>query len=104
MLNKKTYIKDLRSKFGTLVLSQKDIEIKNRQVNLQIGRSYIEFSLSKDNLKAKREYFLNYKNKNIFKIIRIQTTKFSLNTSLSNSSGEEKLFNSSGDNKKYFSK
>lgn len=49
------YIKDLRSKFGTLVLAQRDIELKNKQINLQIGRSYIEFTFSKENPKLRRE-------------------------------------------------
>lgn len=50
------YIKDLQSKFGTLVLAQKDIEFKNKKINLQIGRSYIEFTLTKENSKTKKEY------------------------------------------------
>jgi len=50
------YIKDLQSKFGTLVLAQKDIEFKNKKINLQIGRSYIEFTLTKENSKNKKEY------------------------------------------------
>lgn len=55
LIDNKIYIKDLRSKFGTLVLSQKDIVLKTKQANLQIGRSYIEFTFSKDNTKGKKE-------------------------------------------------
>ncbi len=55
LINNKVYIKDLRSKFGTLVLAQKEIEYNNRKINLQIGRSFIEFSYSKEIQKAKKE-------------------------------------------------
>jgi len=55
LIENKVYIKDLRSKFGTLVLAQKDIEFKNKQINLQIGRSYIEFTCSKESPKLKKE-------------------------------------------------
>ena len=51
LIENKLYIKDLRSKFGTLVLALKDVEISNKQINLQIGRSYIECVYSKENMK-----------------------------------------------------
>jgi hypothetical protein len=51
LIDNKVYIKDLRSKFGTLVLALNDVEISNKQINLQIGRSYIECSYIKENLK-----------------------------------------------------
>jgi hypothetical protein len=51
LIENKVYIKDLRSKFGTLVLALNDVEISNKQINLQIGRSYIECSYIKENLK-----------------------------------------------------
>ena len=38
-------IKDLRSKFGSLVLVKKEIKIKEKKINLQIGRSYLEAAI-----------------------------------------------------------
>lgn len=35
-------LRDLRSKFGTLVLLKRPIEIKEKKIQLQIGRTYIE--------------------------------------------------------------
>ena len=55
LIDNKVYIKDLRSKFGTLVLAQKDVELKNKQLNFQIGRSYIEFTFTLENSKLKKE-------------------------------------------------
>ena len=41
----KLLIKDLKSKFGTLILIKKPLEIKEKKICLQIGRTYIEASL-----------------------------------------------------------
>ena len=38
-------MKDLKSKFGTLVLLKRPIEIREAKIHLQIGRTYIEASL-----------------------------------------------------------
>ena len=38
-------LRDLKSKFGTLVLLKKPLNIKERKIHLQIGRTYIEASL-----------------------------------------------------------
>lgn len=38
----KIRIRDLKSKFGTLVLVKKDLHIKQNKVQLQIGRTYVE--------------------------------------------------------------
>jgi len=49
--NKKILLKDLRSKFGTLVLIQGELEItSDKRMSLQIGRSYFEtaFAMNKD--------------------------------------------------------
>lgn len=35
-------VRDLKSKFGTLILVKKDLQLKNKKINLQIGRTYIE--------------------------------------------------------------
>jgi pSer/pThr/pTyr-binding forkhead associated (FHA) protein len=53
----KIYIKDLKSKFGTLVLVQNEIEINDKIVSLQIGRTYGEFTVSnyKEYQKFKKE-------------------------------------------------
>jgi len=41
--NNKVLLKDLKSKFGTLILVQKELEIApERKLSLQIGRSYFE--------------------------------------------------------------
>jgi len=41
--NNKVLLKDLKSKFGTLILVQKELEITSeRKLSLQIGRSYFE--------------------------------------------------------------
>ena len=55
--NNKIYIKDLKSKFGTLVLVQNEIEINDKIVSLQIGRTYGEFTVNtyKEYQKFKRE-------------------------------------------------
>lgn len=41
----KIYIRDLRSKFGTLVLMKKEIQIKEKLLKVQIGRTCIDASL-----------------------------------------------------------
>lgn len=41
----KLLLKDLKSKFGTLVLLKRPIEIKPSKIHLQIGRTYIEAKL-----------------------------------------------------------
>ena len=41
----KLLIKDLKSKFGTLILIKKPLEIKEKKICLQIGRTYIEACL-----------------------------------------------------------
>lgn len=57
-LNGKIQIRDLKSKFGTLVLIKKDLPILEKKIQLQIGRTYLE-TCSKNykdyekNLKAK---------------------------------------------------
>lgn len=46
-LNDKIIIRDLKSKFGTLVLIKGDVEIRTKPINLQIGRSFVEVFLNK---------------------------------------------------------
>lgn len=41
-LNGKIKIRDLKSKFGTLVLIKKDLPILEKKIQLQIGRTYLE--------------------------------------------------------------
>lgn len=41
-INGEIRIRDLKSKFGSLVLVKKELKIKNKKINLQIGRTYIE--------------------------------------------------------------
>ena len=50
-------LRDLKSKFGTLVLLKKPLTIKEKKIHLQIGRTYIEASLMsmKDFEKLKKE-------------------------------------------------
>ena len=38
-------LRDLKSKFGTLILVKKPLKIKEKKIHLQIGRTYIEASL-----------------------------------------------------------
>lgn len=40
----KICIRDLKSKFGTLVLIKNEMEVKDKKIHLQIGRSYFEVS------------------------------------------------------------
>jgi len=56
LTNKKVLLKDLKSKFGTLILVQKELEITDvKKLSLQIGRSYFEatFPCCKDKPKDK---------------------------------------------------
>lgn len=58
--NNKIFIKDLKSKFGTLVLLQEDVEISEKPLCLQIGRTYAEFlNGNVKDLKIKKEYEKN---------------------------------------------
>lgn len=43
--NGEILIKDLKSKFGTLALLKKDVEVKDKKICLQIGRTYAEAGL-----------------------------------------------------------
>ena len=54
----KISIRDLKSKFGTLVLIQDEIEITEKQLCLQIGRTYAELCVinQKEYQKLKKEY------------------------------------------------
>jgi hypothetical protein len=57
-------IRDLKSKFGSLILVKKDLEIKNKKINLQIGRTYIESLVvpNKDiSHKQNKKYFEYFK-------------------------------------------
>lgn len=56
--NGKIRIRDLKSKFGTLVLIKKDLKILENKIQLQIGRTYLE--ACSRNFK---EYEKNVKNK-----------------------------------------
>jgi len=53
----KIFIKDLKSKFGTLVLINQNVEIEDKAVCLQIGRTHAEFSTisHEEYLKLKKE-------------------------------------------------
>ena len=44
-LEGKLLIRDLKSKFGTLILIKKPLKIKERKIHLQIGRTYMEVHL-----------------------------------------------------------
>jgi pSer/pThr/pTyr-binding forkhead associated (FHA) protein len=57
-LNGKIKIRDLKSKFGTLVLIKKDLPILEKKIQLQIGRTYLEASS-----KNYKEYEKGLKNK-----------------------------------------
>jgi hypothetical protein len=72
LMNNKLYIKDLKSKFGTLVLIQ-DYEVTQKTLCLQIGRSYTECNIigHKEYMKLKSEVSVNTndkaKNKQLFR-------------------------------------
>jgi len=40
--NGRIRIRDLKSKFGSLVLVKNDLQIKSKIINLQIGRTYVQ--------------------------------------------------------------
>jgi hypothetical protein len=42
LMNNKLFIKDMKSKFGTLALVRGKYEISDKTVCLQIGRTYLE--------------------------------------------------------------
>jgi pSer/pThr/pTyr-binding forkhead associated (FHA) protein len=44
LVDGKVYLKDLKSKFGTLILVQNEILLGDKPIALQIGRTYGEFS------------------------------------------------------------
>jgi len=74
--NKKVLLKDLKSKFGTLILVQKELEITTeKKLSLQIGRSYFEacFPNSKE-LKAKEKNISNIAAQNAVKSNNISTS------------------------------
>lgn len=43
--NNQVVLKDLRSKFGTLALLKENVEVKEKKICLQIGRTYAEAGL-----------------------------------------------------------
>jgi len=43
--NGQIFLKDLKSKFGTLALLKNDIEVSDKKICLQIGRTYAEAAL-----------------------------------------------------------
>jgi pSer/pThr/pTyr-binding forkhead associated (FHA) protein len=55
MIRKLLLIRDLKSKFGTLILIKKPINILNKYLRIQIGRTYIETKLVKE--EEVKEYF-----------------------------------------------
>lgn len=62
MKDKKFYLEDTGSKFGTLVLAKEDVEIKECQQILQIGRTLIstaEFDVSKHMIKNLKDENMN---------------------------------------------
>jgi hypothetical protein len=76
LMNNKIFIKDSKSKFGTLILIQQPYEVTERPICLQIGRSYLECCLinGKEYQKIKKELSLamgeksqQLKNKQVFR-------------------------------------
>jgi len=63
--NNKIFIRDLKSKFGTLVLIQEDLEITENPICLQIGRTYCEFQViaQKEYNKIKKETLIKQDDK-----------------------------------------
>jgi len=63
--NNKIFIRDLKSKFGTLVLIQEELEISENPICLQIGRTYSEFQVinQKEYNKIKKEALLKQDDK-----------------------------------------
>jgi len=77
LIGNKIFIKDLKSKFGTLVLVQDDLEITEKTITLQIGRTYGEFcvisskeyqKLIKEPVKVEDKSGLGNKNKQLFQV------------------------------------
>ena len=72
-MNDKIFIKDLKSKFGTLALIQESYEVTDKNLCLQIGRSYIECNVvgHKEFIKLKTEFAQSIseksKNKQLFR-------------------------------------
>jgi len=67
---KKIYIKDLKSKFGTLLLITKDLDLSlTKKLSLQIGRTYVEsnFYPAKDMKLREKGTFLHQSTLNNFK-------------------------------------
>lgn len=54
-LSGKILIRDLKSKFGTLALLKNNVQVREKKLHLQIGRSYLEVNIvnSKDYEKYK---------------------------------------------------
>lgn len=53
--NGKICIRDLKSKFGTLVLLKNRIQVREKKIHLQIGRTYLEIGTTQG--KEKKRYF-----------------------------------------------
>jgi len=66
LVSGKIFIKDLKSKFGTLVLVQDDLELTDKTISLQIGRTYGEFMVMspKDFQKMQKDTALKVDDKN----------------------------------------
>ena len=61
MIRKLLLLRDLKSKFGTLILVKKPIKILKKFIRLQIGRTFIETKLvDEDDVKDKIEEEKNY--------------------------------------------
>jgi len=69
MLNKdKIYLHDFKSKFGTLVLMQKEIEISENKMSLQIGRTLAEIKINVK--KDSKQNIANFKIENNLKLAK----------------------------------
>jgi len=69
MLNKdKIYLHDFKSKFGTLVLMQKEIEISKNKMSLQIGRTLAEIKINVK--KDSKQNIANFKIENNLKLAK----------------------------------
>jgi pSer/pThr/pTyr-binding forkhead associated (FHA) protein len=69
LLNNKIYIKDSKSKFGTLVLIQNSLAVTEKPIGLQIGRSFLECALMgrKEFDRIKKEQVVNLQNEKAVK-------------------------------------
>ena len=56
LTDRKIFLRDSRSKFGTLILVQNEIEVGEKKLSLQIGRSYFETMVL---CKGKEKYIIN---------------------------------------------